>query len=112
MKRMLILCGAVALFLSGCGAYRGRPKTAYWVEAYQEGKQIGIWKTAPGSVPYDDFGTIKFIAENGEQVVLQGVGLTIKAQEAKESVGRPYEPDIAPQRAPKPAPKTAPSKKK
>ncbi|NOZ21823.1 MAG: hypothetical protein GXP25_12145 [Planctomycetes bacterium] len=108
MRRVLILCCAAAFFLAGCGAYRGKPKTAYWVEAYQDGQQIGIWKTAPGSVPYDDFGTIKFVAENGEQVVLQGKGLTIKAQEAKESVGHPYKPDITP----RPAPKAAPSKKK
>lgn len=96
MGRTLLLGCVVAIFLAGCGAYRGKPQTAYWVEAYQQGQQIGIWKTAPGSVPYDDFGTIKFIAENGEQVVLQGTGLTVKAQEVKASVGAPYKPTISP----------------
>ena len=112
MKRVLLLCGLAAIVLAGCSAYRGRPKTAYWVEAFQDGRQIGIWKTAPGSIPYDDFGTIKFEAENGEQVILQGAGLTVKSQEVKESIAAPYKPSSTPRAKPAPKPKAPPSKPK
>jgi len=119
MRRTWVLCCAAAIFVAGCGAYRGKPKTSYWVEAYQNGRQIGIWKTAPGSIPYDDFGTIRFTAENGENVILQGQGLTIRSQEVKESIAGPYRPtgQPAPKLAPKPKPKpkapaASPSKRK
>jgi len=80
--RKSIIVGLILMFALGCAAIK-RPKSYYWVEAFQNGKQIGIWKTAPGSKVVKDFDIYRFKAEDGSIVELQGPSIVVVVHEVK-----------------------------
>jgi len=108
MQKRLLIAGFACVLLLGCALMQKRPKSYYWVEAFQNGKQIGIWKTAPGAHIVEDFGSYKFTAEDGAQVVLTGGNLVVVVHEVKPE-GTAPEP-TAP--AAPPAPAAKPEKQK